>query len=430
MQSAREMLERKLSGQGRTDYEVQLESKDGRVLTLEISSRLIVKNGQPVGTQGIARDVTERKRTEAALHESEERAWRGQKIWEETFDAIGEGIMVYDDRKRIVRCNARAAEMLERHPAEVIGLSFNEAFARLFGKQAAGYFLAKDYKTASTFEVRSEGGRRIMVSIFPIEHPDGKSISVVTLNDVTRISEMQEQLGRSRRLASVGQLAAGVAHEINNPLAAITTCAEATMRDLRQNSETQALAQSHQWNYYLEEIVRQSLRCKEITRGLLDLTRQRQAQRVRCDINLIAKQCAKVALQRAGSAIEFEIDLDQNIGEVASDEAMLRQILDNFLSNAIDALEGDEGKINVSTKRDGDRLMLEVADTGSGISIDSLTRIFDPFFSLKGPGKGYGLGLAICSTLAESLGGAITVQSKEREGSRFRLWIPRRAPEE
>ena len=430
LQLAREMLERRLSGQERTDYEVQLESKDGRVLTLEISSRLIVKNGQPVGTQGIARDVTERKRTEAALHESEERAWRGQKIWEETFDAIGEGIMVYDDRKRIVRCNARAAEMLERQPREVIGLSFSDAFARLFGKQAAGYFLAEDRKTSSTFEVRSESGQRIMVSIFPIEQPDRKSISVVTLNDVTRISEMQEQLGRSRRLASVGQLAAGVAHEINNPLAAITTCAEATMRDLRQNSETQALAQSHQWNYYLEEIVRQSLRCKEITRGLLDLTRQRQAQRARCNINLIAKQCAKVALQRAGPAIEFEIDLDQNIGEVASDEAMLRQILDNFLSNAIDALQGDEGKINVSTKRDGDRLMLEVADTGSGISVDSLTRIFDPFFSLKGPGKGYGLGLAICSTLAESLGGAITVQSKEREGSRFRLWIPRRAPEE
>jgi len=74
--------------------------------------------------------------------------------------------------------------------------------------------------------------------------------------------------------------------------------------------------------------------------------------------------------------------------------------------------------------------VLEVADTGCGIPADSLARIFDPFFSLKDPGKGYGLGLAICSTLAESLGGAITVESREGEGSRFRLWIPRRAPEE
>ena len=378
----------------------------------------------------ILRDITQRQRGEDALRASEERAWRGQKIWEETFDAIGEGILVYDRRMRIVRCNARAAEMMEMQPADVIGLSFTHAFARLFGKQAAGYYLAEDRETSSAFEVRTESGRRNLVSIFSVEQPDGDSISVVTLNDVTRLSEMQEQLGRSRRLASVGQLAAGVAHEINNPLAAITTCAEATMRDLRQDSETQALAESHQWNYYLEEIVRQSLRCKEITRGLLDLTRQRQAQRAQCDLNSIARQCAKVALQRAGSAIEFEIDLDQNIGEVASDTVMLRQILDNLLSNAIDALGENEGKIHVSTKRDGDRLVLEVADTGCGIPADSLARIFDPFFSLKGPGKGYGLGLAICSTLAESLGGAITVESREGEGSRFRLWIPRRAPEE
>ncbi len=430
VQSSREMLERKLSGQERTNYEIQIKSKDGRVLMLEISSRLVTKNGETVGVQGIARDITERRRAEDALRASEKRAWRGKQIWEETFDAIGEGILVYDRRMRIVRCNMRTAEMMEMQPAEVIGLSFTDAFARLFGKQAAGYYLAKERETPAAFEVRTESGRRNLVSIFSVEEPDGDSISVVTLNDVTRLSEVQEQLGRSRRLASVGQLAAGVAHEINNPLAAITTCAEATMRDLRQDSETQALAESHQWNYYLEEIVRQSLRCKEITRGLLDLTRQRQAQRAKCDINLITRQCAKVALQRAGSAVEFAIELDQDIGEVASDAAMLRQILDNLLSNAIDALGENEGKIHVLTKRDGDRLMIEVADTGCGIPADSLARIFDPFFSLKGPGKGYGLGLAICSTLAESLGAAITVESKEGKGSRFRLWIPRRAPEE
>ena len=288
-----------------------------------------------------------------------------EKIWEQTFDAIGEGIIVHDSEMRIVRCNAMAAEMMNLQPAEVIGLSFKEAFGLLFGKRAADYYLDES-SPSSAFEVQTECERRFLVSAFPIQKPDGESVSVVTWNDVTRMSEMQEQLARTRRLASVGQLAAGVAHEINNPLAAITTCAEATMRDMRQTRETQELAETRQWNYYLEEIVRQSLRCKEITRGLLDLTRQRKARRVMCDVNSIAKQCAKVAVQRAGSAAEFEINIDENIGEVATDAAMVRQILDNLFSNAIDALGDGKGKVGLSTSRDGDRISIEVTDTGSG----------------------------------------------------------------
>jgi two-component system NtrC family sensor kinase len=351
-------------------------------------------------------------------------------IWEQTFDAIDEGIIVHDAEMRIVRCNAKAADMMNRPAASVIGLSFADAFGILFGKRVADYYLAESRSPSSTFEVQTEVGQRYLVSVSPVRKPNGQTVSVVTWNDVTRIAEMQEQLSRTRRLASVGQLAAGVAHEINNPLAAITTCAEATIRDLRLNSETQKLAENRQWNYYLEEIVRQALRCKEITRGLLDLTRQRKARRVSCDVNSIATQCAKVALQRAGSGVEFEIDIDENIGELATDAAMVRQILDNLFSNAVDAVGENNGKVRVSTSRDGDRIGIEIADTGPGISPDLMSRIFDPFFSTKGPGKGYGLGLAICLSLAESLGGALTVESKEGSGSRFRLWIPRRRPED
>jgi PAS domain S-box-containing protein len=353
-----------------------------------------------------------------------------ERIWEQTFDAIREGIIVYDQEMRIVRCNTLAAEMLNLDSAAVAGLSFSEAFARLFGKRAAAYYLADNSQPISAFEVRAEDERSYLVSIFPVAQASGTQVSVVTWSDVTRLSEMQEQLGRSRRLASVGQLAAGVAHEINNPLAAITTCAEATMRDMRQTNGIQELAQTHQWNYYLEEIVRQALRCKEITRGLLDLTRQRQAQRVICDLNEIATECAKVEVQKLGSgAIEFEINLDRSVDEVATDAAMVRQVIDNLLTNAIDALGEAGGGISVSTARDGDRVFIEVADNGPGIPSKLLSSIFDPFFSTKGPGKGYGLGLAISSTLAESMGGAITVESKEGAGSRFRLWLPRRAPE-
>ena len=158
-----------------------------------------------------------------------------EEIWEQTFDAIGEGILVHDADMKVVRCNAKAAEMMDMRPNDIIGLSFSEAFERLFGKRAADYYMA-GYRGASTVvEIQTEFRRRYLVSVSPMQSGSGQSGSVVTWNDVTRLSEIQEQLGRTRRLASVGQLAAGVAHEINNPLAAITTCAEATMRDMRQS---------------------------------------------------------------------------------------------------------------------------------------------------------------------------------------------------
>lgn len=351
-----------------------------------------------------------------------------EKIWEQTFEAIGEAVLVCD-KQTVTRCNAKAAEMMDMDLSAVIGLSFNDAFARMFGKRAAEYYLADNHGASTVVEIQNEVGRRFLVSIFLIQQPDGTPTSVVTWNDVTRLSEIQDQLGRSRRLASVGQLAAGVAHEVNNPLAAITTCAEAIIRDLRHKDETQ-LAEISQWKYYLEEIVRQSLRCKEITRGLLDLTRQRTANRVMCNLNALAMDCARVALQRAGSAAEFEIKLDEAVGQVATDAEMVRQILDNLLTNAIYALGDEKGVVTVSTRRDGEQITIEIADTGSGVPRDVLAKIFDPFFSTKGPGKGYGLGLAICLTLAESLSGGISVESKPGEGSRFRLWLPRRAPEE
>jgi len=350
-----------------------------------------------------------------------------ERIWEQTFDAIGEGILVCD-QQQVTRCNVKAAEMMEMDPAAVVGLSFNDAFACMFGQRAADYYLSDNRGASTVVEIQTENGRRFLVSIFPIHRPDGHSTSVVTWNDVTRLSEIQDQLGRSRRLASVGQLAAGVAHEVNNPLAAITTCAEAIMRDLRRNGQSE-LAENGQWNYYLEEIVRQSLRCKEITRGLLDLTRQRAAKRIICNLNALAKDCARVALQRAASNAEFEIALDETLGQVATDAEMVRQIVDNLLNNAVDALGEKKGKVTVSTRRDGDQVVIEIGDTGPGVPSDVLPRIFEPFFSTKGPGKGYGLGLAISLTLAESLGGGISVESRSGEGSRFRLWLPRRAPE-
>jgi signal transduction histidine kinase len=355
-----------------------------------------------------------------------------KKVWEQTFDAIPDGIVVHDARMTITRANRTAAEMLGLDsPAQAVSLHCHAAFARLFGERAAAYHMARGVTAASSFEIQAEDARRYLVSVAPLPELE-PGWGVVVWGDVTQLSEMQEQLARTRRLATVGQLAAGVAHEINNPLAAITTCAEATQRDLRSVPEFERAAGERGWNFYLEEIVRQALRCKQITRGLLDLARQRRARREPCDLNALAARTLKLFEQRAAQSdagrVAFELKLDDALGELATDENLVRQVLDNLLTNALDALAG-AGTVTISTAAAGERVRLEVADTGPGIPAERLARIFEPFYTTKEAGKGSGLGLAIATTLAEALGGSLTAESKVGAGSCFRLWLPRLSPE-
>src|SRR5918997_5362620 len=254
-----------------------------------------------------------------------------KRVWEPTFDAIPDGIIVHDDRMRVVRCNMAAAEAMGQHPSDVAGISCAEAFARLFGERAPAYHMRTGTpRTTSSFELQAEDGRRHLVSVAPLSSLESiqddsqapgfqtpSSWSVITWSDITTLAEVQEQLARSRRLATIGQLAAGVAHEINNPLAAITTCAEATLRDLRSRPETARLAEERGLDYYLEEIVRQTLRCKEITRGLLDLARQRRARREPVELNRLLEESVKLFEQRRGEReVAFELRPDPSVGEV------------------------------------------------------------------------------------------------------------------
>ncbi|PYS84029.1 MAG: hypothetical protein DMF67_07110 [Acidobacteria bacterium] len=401
-----------------------------------------------------------------------------KRVWEQTFDSIPDGIIVHDDRMRVVRCNMAAAETVGLHPSDMAGMSCAEAFARLFGERAAAYHMRPGTaRTTSSFELQAEDGRRYLVAVAPVTGPesgvwslgseaegegharseakpagagspaedserrasarghqqaDSGSLtnwSVITWSDITTLAEVQEQLARSRRLATIGQLAAGVAHEINNPLAAITTCAEATLRDLRSEEETARAAQERGWAEYLEEIVRQALRCKQITRGLLDLSRQRRARREPVEINLLVEQAARIFEQRGRERdLRLELRLDESLGVVGTDEAMVRQILDNLLDNALAAVH-EAGRVRVSTLLEGERVCVEVSDDGPGITPDTLARVFDPFFTTKDPGRGAGLGLAISLTYAEAMGGTLTAESKPGAGTRFRLWLPRRTPE-
>jgi PAS domain S-box-containing protein len=280
----------------------------------------------------------------------------------------------------------------------------------------------------------ADGSIRWLLGRFQLfEDEKGHPIRLTGINlDITErklaedaAREMREQLARSHRLAAIGQLAAGVAHEVNNPLATITTCAEGMIRDMR-DPESKTFAASKRWDVYAEEIVKQAMRCKQITRGLLDLTHQREPKLVSCDINALVSDCVRVAAMRKDSQIEFQSELNESIGRITTDPDMVRQVVDNLLSNALDAIaEGEsQGAVKAATRAERDRIIIEIADTGKGVPPDLLARIFDPFFTTKRTGKGYGLGLSISLSLAESLGGGLSVESDAGQGSKFRLWLP------
>lgn len=418
------------------------------------------------------------------------------RVWEMTFDALPDGMMVHDGAGRIVRVNRHAADMLGGTSGEIVGGRAADAVEELFGMSAATHWAhhhqayhraarnahndtaGKDTENSSakssraSFEVQDGDGRRYLFSIaffdttFQLaEHDDAQNESrienrivegedslawsVVMWSDITELAGMQEQLSRSGKLASIGGLAAGVAHEINNPLAAITTCAEAMTRDLRDLSQTpdvtalQTFTNERNWNFYLEEIVRQALRGKAITRGLLDLTRERRAFRTPISINQLVRDTRHVFAARPDTGqVDIELDLDESLETIATDAGMVRQIIDNFIGNAVSAVSiratqnaspthnQTPSRITLRTRGDGAaRIFIEVEDNGSGIRAEILARIFDPFFTTKRGGQNSGLGLAMCASLADALGGSITVETREGEGSRFRLWLPH-APED
>lgn len=389
----------------------------------ELETRVLQRTAELArANDSLTEEINERRRVEDSLRAA-------KKIWEQTFDAISDGVIVHDHFHRIVRCNVRAAEMLGvSGPAQAIGLTCSEACARVFGEHATSYELKHGLGTATSFETEGTDGRRYLVATSPLDALTGQpGWNVVTWSDVTELAGMHEQLARARRLAVIGQLAAGVAHEINNPLASLIACAEIVLRSM---PEIAKLAESREWPFYLEEIVRQALRCKATARGLLDLSSQRRSQPAVCEVNAVAAECARLAKTRAEAAgIEVAVEIDPSVGEVVTDEKMLRQVLDNLLGNALDA-SSEGGQVTVSTTCDGQRLTMEVADTGHGMQAEVLARVFEPFFTTKELGKGAGLGLAVSAMLAEALEGEIAAESQPGVGSRFRLSIPHRVAEE
>jgi two-component system, NtrC family, sensor kinase len=252
----------------------------------------------------------------------------------------------------------------------------------------------------------------------------GEVSHVITVGeDITERVEANRAVARAEKLAAVGRLASGVVHEINNPLATISACAEALELRVAEGAfaDSPALADLQE---YLGLIRSEAFRCKSITNGLLDFSRTRAAQYVPLDVSEVISSAARLlAHQKRGEKIDIQVDAPNDLPPVLGDNGQLQQAVIALATNAVDAMPFG-GILKISARAHEDRVFIAVADNGIGIPSDNLPKIFEPFFTTKEVGRGTGLGLAVCYGILTEHGGSLDVQSTVGVGTTFTISLP------
>jgi two-component system, NtrC family, sensor kinase len=349
-----------------------------------------------------------------------------RRITERIIDSLPVGLYVIDRDYRITVWNRKREtgmqgvsredaigrtifEILHRQPAEVLRREFDEVFA-------TGRLQIFQMESRASGETRT-----FRISKIPMQLGDGPVTHVITVGeDITDWREAQDRFSQAEKLAAIGTLAAGIMHEINNPLATIAACAESL-----EFSEPDLSAPLRDGLRLIQSEVR---RCKGITDSLLDFSRPKSADKSLVDPNAAIERTLFILKHHSRfKKLMVELDLDRTIGPVVlANEEQLVQVFMSLLLNAMDAMR-ERGTVELRTRwGDGARTILaEVVDHGEGIRRADLPKIFEPFFTTKPPGRGTGLGLSICYAIVAEHGGRIEVDSTPGEGSVFRIVLPR-----
>lgn len=369
---------------------------------------------------------------EAAINTSINRAKEEhRKFTEAVLDALPVSLYVIDRDYRIMTWN--------RHrETGVQGISRDSAIGRNVFEVLAKYpqgrlrqEFERAFKTGKIERIEqqttdADGSiKHWLVSKVPMRDEETGEVShVITVGeDVTVRVEAIHAIGRAEKLAAVGRLAAGVVHEINNPLATIAACAEALEQRVDEGVFG-ASADVEDLGEYLGLIKSEAFRCKSITTGLLDFSRVRMGERHLIDVGDILRSSANlISHQKRGDNIKFEFEIEENLAAVFADSGQIQQAVIALATNAIDAMP-EGGTLTFRTFRQGNRLIVEIEDTGFGIPPENVSKIFEPFFTTKEVGKGTGLGLAVCYGIITEHGGRLSVRSNVGKGTIFSILLP------
>jgi len=264
------------------------------------------------------------------------------------------------------------------------------------------------------------------VTATPIRDALGeKNRVLVFFRDVSEKRLQEMHLIQSEKMSSIGVLATGIAHEINNPLTSVAGFAEALLRRFRDETALQKDNRLEIFPHYLDMIIRESYRCKGIIDHLLSFGRKSDGTAVKVDLNMIVLEILELLkYQPDFRKIQVATALRQDLPRIIGDPSGLRQVCMNLLVNAHQAIKGS-GRVEVTTERvDESTVALTIRDSGCGMAQHILDRIWEPFFTTKEVGKGIGLGLALTYNIVKNHGGDIRLTSREGEGTKFTVLLP------
>lgn len=383
-------------------------------------------------TQMAAMSINLSAHYEAAINTSISRAREEhRKFTEAVLDALPVSLYVVDRDYRIVTWNKHREigeqgipreaalgrdvfSVLERYPKQQIRREFERTFS-------TGNIDRVEQQTVS-----ADGSiQHWQVSKIPMKNADtGEVTHVISVGeDVTARVAATHAVARAEKLAAVGRLAAGVVHEINNPLATIAACAEALEQRITEGAFEMSDAEADLAEY-LGLIKSETFRCKSITTGLLDFSRSRTGDRHPIDVEELLRSSANlISHQKRGDLIKIEVESADGLPAVIADGGQIQQAIIALATNAIDAMPNG-GKLTFRARPHRHSVAIEVEDTGSGIAQEDLSKIFEPFFTTKEVGEGTGLGLAVCYGIITDHGGRLSVRSNLGKGTVFTILLP------
>ncbi len=409
-------------------YFVPCLAKDGPIAVIGLGSR---PSGEPLSSEdltllnAVAAQVAtaiENGRLYRALREKADELNRMREFSENVVQSLQDGLLVADLDGVVLHWNPAMEQIAGVPAAQAVGRRLDELFdpeflAAVRMAERGGRETAAIYRTPLVSR-HADGARKRLVNA--AMHPlrtstDDQAGTVLMIEDITSRVQLEEQLQISEKMASIGLLAAGVAHEVNTPLTGISSFTQMLLEQADPEDPRTRL---------LEKIERQTFRAAKIVNSLLNLSRPVQSETGPVDLHVVINDVLSLLEHQFRAAnVQVRKDLQAEVPVIRAVEHKLQQVFLNLFLNARDAMPKG-GWVTVATRREGDQVVVDVSDTGAGIPAEHLARIYDPFFSTKPIGQGTGLGLSITYGIVQEHEGTIVCDSQLGQGTRFTLSFP------